>query len=70
MIRFSINSHHNTSTSYAPWYVLPADNEWYSRALVAEVMIEKLEEIDPHYPEIPQEDKDELEQPIKKLESE
>ena len=27
-----------TSTSAAPWYVIPADNRWYSRAVVSELL--------------------------------
>ena len=27
-----------TSTDYAPWYLVPADNRWYSRAVVSELL--------------------------------
>ena len=47
------------STSYAPWYIVPADHKWYRNWAVMRLLIETLEEMDPHYP------KPEL--PIKKL---
>src|SRR5689334_9152357 len=31
-----------TATSYAPWYVVPADNKWFTRVVVAGVVIETL----------------------------
>ncbi|MBT2569643.1 PPK2 family polyphosphate kinase [Planococcus sp. ISL-110] len=58
----------NTSTEYAPWYALPADDEWFSRYIISEVMVKALEQIDPEYPEIMGEEKAELEKAIRKLE--
>lgn len=58
----------NTSTEYAPWYALPADDEWYSRYIVSEVMVKTLKELDPQYPEIKGEEKEELEKAIRRLE--
>jgi PPK2 family polyphosphate:nucleotide phosphotransferase len=40
-----------TSTSSAPWYVIPADRKWYRNWAVSRVLIDALERIDPHYPE-------------------
>ncbi|ANU26149.1 PPK2 family polyphosphate kinase [Planococcus versutus] len=60
----------NTSTEHAPWYALPADDEWFSRYIVAEVMVEVLEKINPYYPEIKGEEKERLEKAIRKLEEE
>ncbi len=60
----------NTSTEYAPWYALPADDEWYSRYIVSEVMVKTLQQIDPQYPEITGEEKEELEEAIRRLEEE
>ncbi len=59
-----------TSTDYSPWYVLPADDEWHSRRLVTEIMIDLLESLDPKFPEISGEDKKTLEEYIEKLENE
>ena len=33
----------NTSTEYAPWYILPADQKWFSRFLISEILRQKLE---------------------------
>ncbi|KQS16018.1 phosphate--nucleotide phosphotransferase [Exiguobacterium sp. Leaf187] len=59
-----------TSTSYAPWYILPADDEWYSRYIVTEVMNDVLKEIDPQYPKLSEEDQEQLDEAIKLLEEE
>lgn len=60
----------HTSTEYAPWYVLPADNEQYSRYIIAEVMNNLLTELDPQLPIISDEEKDKLDEYIRKLETE
>ncbi|MFC3209993.1 PPK2 family polyphosphate kinase [Planomicrobium okeanokoites] len=60
----------HTSTEYAPWYVLPADNEQYSRYIIAEVMNNLLSELDPQFPVISDEEQDKLNEYIEKLEAE
>lgn len=60
----------HTSTSYCPWFVLPADDEWHSRRLVTEIMIELMEKLDPKYPTYTGEDLKRLKKEIKKLENE
>jgi polyphosphate kinase 2 (PPK2 family) len=42
-----------TSTEHAPWYVVPADNKWYTRLVVAATIVDALEELDLEYPKIP-----------------
>lgn len=49
-----------TSTKHAPWYVIPADNKWYTRVSVAEVIVKRLEELDLKYPEVSDERKAQL----------
>lgn len=39
-----------TSTDYAPWYVVPADNKWYARLAVQELLLAAIEDIDPDWP--------------------
>jgi PPK2 family polyphosphate:nucleotide phosphotransferase len=39
-----------TSRSWAPWYVIPADHNWYRNWAVSRVLIETLERMDPRYP--------------------
>jgi PPK2 family polyphosphate:nucleotide phosphotransferase len=42
-----------TSHGHAPWYVVPADHKWFAQALIAEVIVEALAEIDLSLPPIP-----------------
>ena len=39
-----------TSTKWAPWYVVPADHKWFSRLATAAVLVTALDAIDPRYP--------------------
>jgi PPK2 family polyphosphate:nucleotide phosphotransferase len=39
-----------TSTKWAPWYVVPADHKWFSRLATAAVLVTALGGIDPQYP--------------------
>jgi len=41
-----------TATREAPWYVVPADNKWYTRLVVAAVIVEALWKLDLAYPGI------------------
>jgi PPK2 family polyphosphate:nucleotide phosphotransferase len=41
-----------TSTRWAPWYVIPADRKWFARICTAAVLAHTLIEIDPQYPEV------------------
>lgn len=47
----------NTASKHAPWYVIPADQKWYARYLISEAIVGVLEDIDPHYPEMPDDQK-------------
>jgi PPK2 family polyphosphate:nucleotide phosphotransferase len=40
-----------TSTSWAPWYVVPADHKWYRNLVVARIVCATLEALDPRWPE-------------------
>ena len=50
----------NTATKHAPWYVVPADNKWFTRVVVAAAVIEALASLDLHYPEVSKEKLKEL----------
>ena len=39
-----------TATEHAPWYVLPADDKWYTRYLVSEILLDTLTEMKPEFP--------------------
>jgi len=43
----------NTATKAAPWYVVPADNKWFTRVVVAAAVIEALDDLDLEYPKVP-----------------
>lgn len=47
-----------TSTEWAPWYVVPADNKWYARAVIADVIASRLEKLSFDYPEIGQQQRE------------
>ncbi len=49
-----------TSTPWAPWYVIPADRKWFGRLAVSAVLAHTLIEIDPHYPTVSREMREEL----------
>lgn len=41
-----------TSTKHAPWYAIPADRKWQRNLIVARVLAETLEEMNPQFPQI------------------
>jgi PPK2 family polyphosphate:nucleotide phosphotransferase len=42
----------NTATKDAPWYVVPADNKWFTRVVVAAATIDALASLDLRYPDV------------------
>ena len=51
----------NTSSDEAPWYVVPADNKWFARLVVAAVLVDTLENLDLRFPKVEGETFKELE---------
>lgn len=49
-----------TASEHAPWYVVPADNRWFTRLVVAAAIVETVEELDLAYPKLSAEQKKEL----------
>lgn len=49
-----------TSTAYAPWYVVPADNKWFARIVVATILADKLVEMDPQFPNVSEQARQEM----------
>jgi len=49
-----------TSTEHAPWYVIPADHKWFMRVAVSAVLVDTLDKIDPQFPTVSDEAKQEL----------
>lgn len=59
-----------TSTKGAPWYVIPADNKWYARAAVADIICSRVESLGLEYPTISEQQRAEFAELAKQLESE
>ncbi len=51
----------NTSTSHAPWYVIPANKKWFMRAVVCDIIVSKLKSFDLHFPNVTEKQKQEIE---------
>ena len=49
-----------TASEHAPWYVVPADNKWFTRLVVAAAIVEAVEHLDLAYPQVSPEQKKEL----------
>jgi hypothetical protein len=49
-----------TASKQAPWYVVPADNKWFSRLLVAAAIVETVEKLELAYPTVDAEKRKEL----------
>jgi PPK2 family polyphosphate:nucleotide phosphotransferase len=41
-----------TAATWAPWYVVPADNKWFTRLVVASALVETLETLRPAFPQL------------------
>lgn len=52
----------NTATKRAPWYVVPADNKWYGRVVVASAIIEALHGLNLQFPDVDKAKKKELDE--------
>src|SRR5580700_6439246 len=59
----------NTATEEAPWYVVPADNKWFTRLVVSCVLVDTLESLNLSYPKVDPAKQKELEAAKKLLTS-
>jgi PPK2 family polyphosphate:nucleotide phosphotransferase len=59
-----------TSTDWAPWYVVPADHKWVTRAVVADILTSTIEGLELRYPEVSDQQRKALAQAKRTLESE
>ena len=57
----------NTATKHAPWYVVPADHKWFTRLVVAQVIVDELKKMDLHFPKLTGDQKKSLEAARKQL---
>jgi len=51
----------HTATKHAPWYVVPADNKWFTRVVVAAAIVDTLDGLKVSYPKVDGEKRKELE---------
>jgi PPK2 family polyphosphate:nucleotide phosphotransferase len=60
----------HTAASHAPWYVVPADNKWFTRLLVSQAIVDTLKSMKLSYPKVTGKEKAALEEARRKLENE
>ena len=59
-----------TSTKWAPWYVVPADHKWVTRAVVADVVTTAIRSLDLKYPEVTDAQREHLAEARRRLSAE
>jgi len=59
----------HTASKYAPWYVVPADNKWFTRLVVAAAIVENMNALDLEYPKLDEEQLKALQEAKKSLAS-
>ncbi len=60
----------HTASAHAPWYVVPADNKWFTRLVVSQAVVDALKAMDLKYPEVSSAEQAALAQARKQLEKE
>ena len=60
----------HTASAHAPWYVVPADNKWFTRLVVSHAVVDALKAMNLKYPKVSSEEKAALAQARKQLEHE
>jgi polyphosphate kinase 2 (PPK2 family) len=50
----------HTSRAQAPWFVVPADNKWFTRVVVAAAVVDALQDMDLAFPKVSAEQREEL----------
>ncbi|MCI1903401.1 MAG: polyphosphate kinase 2 family protein [Enterococcaceae bacterium] len=59
-----------TATKTNPWYVIPADDKWYSRLIVSEIINKRIDKMKLSYPKVDESRRQELQNILKRLEDE
>jgi len=57
----------HTASKHAPWYVVPADNKWYTRLIVASAVVEGMASLNLAYPKVSAVQREEMAQARKTL---
>jgi PPK2 family polyphosphate:nucleotide phosphotransferase len=60
----------HTSTEWAPWYIIPADNKWFTHLLVGRIILQVLKIMDPALPQLSKEEEELLKKAKMELENE
>jgi PPK2 family polyphosphate:nucleotide phosphotransferase len=60
----------HTSTKIAPWYIIPADDKLHTHLLIGRIILEKLKEMNPSFPQINKEEKELMKLAKEKLKKE
>ena len=60
----------HTAAPHAPWYVVPADNKWFTRLLVSQAIVDTLKSMKLSYPKVAGKEKAALEEARRELENE
>lgn len=45
----------HTASPITPWYIVPADKKWLARLIISQIILETLQDINPQYPQLPEE---------------
>ena len=56
--------------SVSPWYVIPADKKWFTRACVADIITGRIEKLGLKYPSVPESERAVLAEAKQQLEAE
>jgi PPK2 family polyphosphate:nucleotide phosphotransferase len=59
-----------TSTKWAPWYVIPADHKWVTRALVARILTQEIQRLGLRFPAVTADQEAEFAEARRRLEAE
>ena len=59
-----------TSTRHAPWFIVPADHKWFTRLVIAELVVEALESLELRFPAVTKAQLEALAEARKRLGSE
>lgn len=59
-----------TSTEYAPWYIVPADHKWFTRAVIGNVLVDTLQKMNLRFPGVADTEKARMLKAKKKLQNE
>ena len=60
----------NTNTKTAPWYIIPADDKWFTHLLIGNIISEELKKMNPTFPSIDKEEEEFMLQASEKLKKE